>query len=213
MKVGVNGAVRDISDLKVGANGAVRAVSEAYIGVNGAVKKVWPTYSIVKTGTFSRSITRYSSASQKQLFTISDTPWRWYVSSVGSFVKLYLISDGPVHAFIKLGAVYNTDYYLVGDKLAFRRYDEITTLNNDEGYSSGDGCASIGFTGEGAALIGINNTRDNLFDTLYVVSVSGVESYDRVITGLSGSGNTSYIYFSTNSSSGHSVNGYKLVVE
>ena len=42
MKVGVNGAVRDISDLKVGANGAVRAVSEAYIGVNGAVKKVWP---------------------------------------------------------------------------------------------------------------------------------------------------------------------------
>lgn len=42
MKVGVNGAVRDISDLKMGANGAVRAVSEAYIGVNGAVKKVWP---------------------------------------------------------------------------------------------------------------------------------------------------------------------------
>lgn len=45
MKVGVNGAVRDISDLKVGANGAVRAVSEAYIGVNGAVKKVWPLIS------------------------------------------------------------------------------------------------------------------------------------------------------------------------
>lgn len=42
MKVGVNGVVRDISDLKVGANGAVRAVSEAYIGVSGAVKKVWP---------------------------------------------------------------------------------------------------------------------------------------------------------------------------
>lgn len=46
MKVGVNGAVRDISDLKVGANGAVRAVSEAYIGVNGAVKKVWPTFPV-----------------------------------------------------------------------------------------------------------------------------------------------------------------------
>lgn len=43
MKVGVNGAVRDITDLKVGANGAVRAVSEAYVGVNGAVKKVWPS--------------------------------------------------------------------------------------------------------------------------------------------------------------------------
>lgn len=46
MKVGVNGAVRDISDLKVGANGAVRAVSEAYIGVNGAVKKVWPIFPV-----------------------------------------------------------------------------------------------------------------------------------------------------------------------
>lgn len=42
MKVGINGAVRDISDLKVGVSGAVRAVSEAYVGVNGAVKKVWP---------------------------------------------------------------------------------------------------------------------------------------------------------------------------
>lgn len=43
MKVGVNGAVRDISDLKVGANGAVRQASELWIGVNGAAKKVWPT--------------------------------------------------------------------------------------------------------------------------------------------------------------------------
>ena len=42
MKVGVNGAVRDISDLKVGANGAVRQASELWIGVNGAAKKVWP---------------------------------------------------------------------------------------------------------------------------------------------------------------------------
>ena len=42
MKVGVNGAVRDISDLKVGVSGAVRAVSEGYIGVGGAVKKIWP---------------------------------------------------------------------------------------------------------------------------------------------------------------------------
>lgn len=44
MKVGVNGAVRDISDLKVGVSGAVRAVSEAYIGVAGATKKVWPSF-------------------------------------------------------------------------------------------------------------------------------------------------------------------------
>lgn len=44
MKVGVNGAVRDISDLKVGANGAVRAVSELWVGLNGAAKKVWPSF-------------------------------------------------------------------------------------------------------------------------------------------------------------------------
>lgn len=43
MNVGVNGAVREISDLKVGVSGAVRAVSEAYIGVAGATKKVWPS--------------------------------------------------------------------------------------------------------------------------------------------------------------------------
>ena len=42
MKVGINGAVRDISDIKVGASGAVRPVNEAYIGVAGATKKVWP---------------------------------------------------------------------------------------------------------------------------------------------------------------------------
>ena len=42
MKVGVNGAVRNISDLKVGVSGAVRAVSEGYAGVSGAVKKIWP---------------------------------------------------------------------------------------------------------------------------------------------------------------------------
>ena len=44
MKVGINGAVRGISDLKVGVSGAVRAVSEAYIGVGGATKKVWPSF-------------------------------------------------------------------------------------------------------------------------------------------------------------------------
>ena len=44
MKVGVNGAVRDISDLKVGVSGAVRAVSEGYAGVGGATKKVWPSF-------------------------------------------------------------------------------------------------------------------------------------------------------------------------
>lgn len=43
MKVGVNGAVRDISDLKVGINGAVRSATELWQGKNGAAQKVWPT--------------------------------------------------------------------------------------------------------------------------------------------------------------------------
>lgn len=46
MKVGINGAVRDISDLKVGVSGAVRAVSEGYAGVGGAVKKIWPVITL-----------------------------------------------------------------------------------------------------------------------------------------------------------------------
>lgn len=43
MKVGINGAVRDISDIKVGINGAVRSATELWQGKNGAAQKVWPT--------------------------------------------------------------------------------------------------------------------------------------------------------------------------
>lgn len=43
MKVGINGAVRDISDIKVGINGAVRSATELWQGKNGATQKVWPT--------------------------------------------------------------------------------------------------------------------------------------------------------------------------
>lgn len=46
MKVGVNGAVRDISDFKTGVSGAVRPVKEVYIGVSGAIKKVWPAFPV-----------------------------------------------------------------------------------------------------------------------------------------------------------------------
>ena len=57
MKVGINGAVRDISDLKVGVSGAVRAVPEAYIGVSGAVKKVWPLLPIGTQWTYTSNTT------------------------------------------------------------------------------------------------------------------------------------------------------------
>lgn len=42
MNVGINGVIRDISDLKVGISGAVRNASELWVGVNGATEKVWP---------------------------------------------------------------------------------------------------------------------------------------------------------------------------
>lgn len=101
MKVGVNGAVRDISDLKVGANGAVRAVSEAYIGVNGAVKKVWPTYSIVKTEPIDKSLSRFSTNTMRLLYTITGTTWEWYY--LGGFFDTYQLRDGPIYIYVRSG--------------------------------------------------------------------------------------------------------------
>lgn len=72
MKVGVNGAVRDISDLKVGANGAVRAVSEVYIGVNGAVKKVWPTILLLNDYSWDEISAISASGDASNYFEIGD---------------------------------------------------------------------------------------------------------------------------------------------
>ena len=72
MKVGINGAVRDISDLKVGVSGAVRAVSEAYIGVAGATKKVWPNKKALNDCTWDEISEISSSGQAANYFAVGD---------------------------------------------------------------------------------------------------------------------------------------------
>lgn len=72
MKVGVNGAVRDISDLKVGVSGAVRAVSEGYAGVGGAVKKIWPVIRTLNDYTWDEISEISSSGEAASMFKIGD---------------------------------------------------------------------------------------------------------------------------------------------
>lgn len=72
MKVGINGAVRDISDLKVGVSGAVRAVSEGYIGVAGATKKVWPNKKALNDCTWDEISEISSSGQAANYFAVGD---------------------------------------------------------------------------------------------------------------------------------------------
>ena len=72
MKVGVNGAVRDISDLKVGVSGAVRAVSEGYAGVGGAVKKIWPVIGTLNDYTWDEISEISSSGEAASMFKVGD---------------------------------------------------------------------------------------------------------------------------------------------
>lgn len=96
MKVGINGAVRDISDLKVGVSGAVRAVSEAYIGVAGATKKVWPNKKALNDCTWDE-ISQISSANLgESYFSVGD---RKQITLNGTIGQLTL-SNYSTYAFI-----------------------------------------------------------------------------------------------------------------
>ena len=72
MKVGINGADRDISDLKVGVSGAVRAVSEGYAGVGGAVKKIWPVIRALNDYTWDEISEISSSGEAASMFKVGD---------------------------------------------------------------------------------------------------------------------------------------------
>lgn len=97
MKVGVNGAVRDISDLRVGANGAVRAVSELWVGLNGATKKVWPTYpSVLDENTWEQISEASSSGVAENIWEVGD---RKHVTLNGTVGSLSL-SNFSTYAFI-----------------------------------------------------------------------------------------------------------------
>lgn len=97
MKVGVNGAVRDISDLKVGVNGAVRAVSELWVGLNGATKKVWPTYSsVLDENTWEQISEASSSGVAENIWEVGDRKQVTLNGTVGSLS----LSNFSTYAFI-----------------------------------------------------------------------------------------------------------------
>ena len=96
MKVGINGAVRDISDLKVGASGAVRAVSEAYIGVAGATKKVWPNKKALNDCTWDEISEISSSGQAANYFAVGDCKEIVLNGTVGALT----FNDYHTYAFI-----------------------------------------------------------------------------------------------------------------
>ena len=97
MKVGVNGAVRDISDLKVGVSGAVHAASELWVGLNGATKKVWPTYSsVLDENTWEQISEASSSGVAENMWEVGDRKQVTLNGTVGSCT----FSNYSTYAFI-----------------------------------------------------------------------------------------------------------------
>ena len=96
MKVGVNGAVRDISDLKVGVSGAVRAVSEGYAGVGGAVKKIWPVIGALNDYTWDEISEISSSGEAASMFKVGDRKEIVLNGTVGALT----FNDYHTYAFI-----------------------------------------------------------------------------------------------------------------
>lgn len=96
MKVGVNGAVRDISDIKVGVSGAVRAVSEGYAGVGGAVKKIWPVIRTLNDYTWDEISEISSSGEAASMFKVGDCKEIVLNGTVGALT----FNDYHTYAFI-----------------------------------------------------------------------------------------------------------------
>lgn len=97
MKVGINGAVRDISDLKVGVSGAVHAASELWAGLNGATKKVWPTISpVLDENTWGQISEASSSGVASQIWKVGDRKEIVLNGTVGALT----FNDYHTYAFI-----------------------------------------------------------------------------------------------------------------
>lgn len=96
MKVGINGAVRDISDLKVGVSGAVRAVSEGYAGVGGAVKKIWPLVGALNDYTWAEISAISSAGEAANYWSVGDRKQVTLNGTVGSCT----FSNFSTYAFI-----------------------------------------------------------------------------------------------------------------
>ena len=97
MKVGINGAVRDISDLKVGVSGAVHAASELWAGLNGATKKIWPTISpVLDENTWDQISEASSSGVASQIWKVGDRKEIVLNGTVGALT----FNDYHTYAFI-----------------------------------------------------------------------------------------------------------------
>ena len=97
MKVGVNGAVRDISDIKVGVSGAVHAASELWAGLNGATKKIWPTISpVLDENTWDQISEASSSGVASQIWKVGDCKEIVLNGTVGALT----FNDYHTYAFI-----------------------------------------------------------------------------------------------------------------
>lgn len=104
MKVGVNGAVRDISDLKVGVSGAVRVVSEGYAGVGGAMKKIWPLVGALNDCTWEQISAISSAGTGANYWEVGDCKQVTLNGTVGSLS----LSNFSTYAFI-IGFNHNSD--------------------------------------------------------------------------------------------------------
>lgn len=179
MKVGVNGAVRDISDLKVGVSGAVRAVSEAYIGVNGAVKKVWPSYKPVVLDSMSE-YNETDSSPVDQVFGINENGWGFVRRTEGWFAYTYLIG-GPIYAYYNAVADGNPDsaegkaFNIKGDKFELIGAQRKVFTNDDYYGGPLNSISSVGLPitstdGSSRSIVswvGLSAKDENSFDTIY----------------------------------------------
>lgn len=170
MKVGVNGAARDVSDLKVGVSGAVRAVSEAYVGVNGAVKKVWPLYKavVVDSAQNNTSIGYYG----EKIIKIPEGFWSWYQKTIG-WLNYYALDNGPVYVYYNTASSAESAYDIVNGKFTLKSANLVTKENGN--YYGRTGALEI-FTQSGVkqlrAWLGFNSVAENSFDYIYNAFIS-----------------------------------------
>ena len=167
MKVGINGAVRDISDLKVGVSGAIRSVSEAYVGVNGAVKKVWPLYKVVVAEDIPY---KNLSEASDSIFVIPNPFWGWRTQQAGVFTFTYL-KNGPVYVYYTNSTA--NAYTLSNGKIVLNGASLLTFNTDEQVDNTRNGITIISsFSSSLSAYIGFSSTPVNSFDDVYRVYIN-----------------------------------------
>lgn len=174
MKVGINGAVRDISDLKVGVSGVVRSVSEAYVGINGAIKKVWPTTKIVVAEEIPYK--NLGDVSIGQIFEVVNPFWHW--TTMGFPISFSYLQNGPVFAFVTTQST--NKFSLVGDKIVLNGSSMLRIENNTSAERNDIGIPIISSAeGQGtiSCCIGFSNSVSGAFDDVYEIFVNNSGRY------------------------------------